>query len=158
MSQNVTDRRMAAKQLAAMRLLEPLVLALRDNDYQVFRTAAFALGQAGDVRALQPLMRMLNDKSHCGTAAECMSCIPQASAEQLVAALVHYPVGSVTQEKKTLRARVLGCGAAVAGPLLLALPASHDCTKVDIIEVSCASVSATLLSPRSPITSIFLAR
>ncbi len=41
--------------------VDPLIRALRDEDWRVRQKAAWALGFIGDPRALQPLRRLLTD-------------------------------------------------------------------------------------------------
>ena len=55
---DVAERWKAAESLARLgedRGVEPLLFALRDEDWRVRQKSAWALGQLGDTRALEPL-------------------------------------------------------------------------------------------------------
>ncbi len=59
-------RRKAAKalgQIGDVRAADPLIVALKDNDYSVRKTAVDALVMLGDARAVEPLIAALKDKS-----------------------------------------------------------------------------------------------
>ncbi|MFN3699646.1 MAG: HEAT repeat domain-containing protein, partial [Dictyoglomus sp.] len=55
----------AAKALGEIkdkRAVEPLISALKDEDWYVREAAAYALGEIGDSRAVEPLISALKDK------------------------------------------------------------------------------------------------
>ena len=64
-SENPGDRWRAIEVLARIgdeRAIEPLIAALKDQDWRVRQKAAWALGYLGDPRALAPLRRALGDR------------------------------------------------------------------------------------------------
>jgi hypothetical protein len=64
-SENPGDRWRAIEVLARTgdeRAIDPLIAALKDEDWRVRQKAAWALGYLGDPRALTPLRRVLGDR------------------------------------------------------------------------------------------------
>ena len=53
----------ALGEIGDARAVEPLILALKDEYWEVRRRAAEALGEIGDARAVEPLKKALNDES-----------------------------------------------------------------------------------------------
>ncbi|MBN1454376.1 MAG: HEAT repeat domain-containing protein, partial [Anaerolineales bacterium] len=68
--------------------VEPLIAVLKTSDMDVRQSAAKALGQIGDARAMEPLIAALNDRQVQRAAAEALGQIGDARAvEPLVVAL-----------------------------------------------------------------------
>lgn len=60
MRQRVAD---VLAEIGDTRSVEPLIVALRDDDEHVRVEAARALGKIGDARAMEPLVTLLDDKT-----------------------------------------------------------------------------------------------
>ncbi|HEU4386769.1 MAG TPA: HEAT repeat domain-containing protein, partial [Blastocatellia bacterium] len=65
-SESAADRRDAAYQLSYLadpRSIDPLIAVLGDADAEVRAASANALGQIGDKKALEPVLRLLKDQT-----------------------------------------------------------------------------------------------
>ena len=66
---------------------EPLIARLSDQDAQVRRYAAEALGELGDARAVWPLIRLLEGKDYRAAAVEALGQLGDARAAEVNAAI-----------------------------------------------------------------------